>query len=171
MGPMPYKDISQKREHNRIWMKSYNLRPSRIQSNSQIYLKRREELWSLINPIKVSTGCFFCGDTRPLNLSFHHKDPSTKSFEISTGGVSKSKEDLLSEIAKCVVLCISCHRRVHFWMEQNKGTQFPFEDYKHIPTPDLWEPPVSYRLIALVDSINPEVTSMEPRKGDPNPGK
>lgn len=56
--------------------------------------------------------CVKCGYNHPGALEFHHKDESTKSFNI--GNVShKSWKILLEEINKCELLCANCHRLEH----------------------------------------------------------
>lgn len=54
--------------------------------------------------------CFECGSTSDLH--FHHRDAATKEFPVSR--FYKTKLDiLLAEVAKCVLLCGSCHRTHH----------------------------------------------------------
>jgi len=83
-------------------------------------LKRRKErkVWFL----EVTKGikCLLCGEKERCCLVFHHKDTKSKD-----GNVSKlltdlrSKEKILKEISKCVVLCANCHRKLH-WKQKNK---------------------------------------------------
>lgn len=56
--------------------------------------------------------CIDCGEDNILTLEFDHKDPSTKSFNISDA-ISKAYcglPKLLLEIAKCDVRCSNCHK-------------------------------------------------------------
>ena len=55
---------------------------------------------------KLGGKCVECGCTK--ELEFDHIDPSTKSFNIAAG-YTKPKEVLLSEVAKCQLLCNKCH--------------------------------------------------------------
>ena len=58
--------------------------------------------------------CQTCGRAGPPSLfEFHHKDASTKSFGISEDGILRSWAAVVSELAKCVMLCANCHREVH----------------------------------------------------------
>lgn len=57
--------------------------------------------------------CVVCGEDDPAALDFHHVDPATKSFNVASVGRSKSLQAVDRELAKCVVLCASCHRKVH----------------------------------------------------------
>jgi hypothetical protein len=57
--------------------------------------------------------CVLCGyDKHPGVLDFHHLDPSTKRFGISSGGYSRSWARILEEISKCILVCANCHREV-----------------------------------------------------------
>ncbi len=56
--------------------------------------------------------CHDCGERFPSHqMDFDHRDPSTKSFVITSGrAMLMSRERLLSEVAKCDVVCANCHR-------------------------------------------------------------
>ena len=67
-----------------------------------------------INAIKAEAGCYRCGIHDFRCLEFHHLDPTTKAFNISTElGKSISIKRLLAEISKCIVLCANCHKLEH----------------------------------------------------------
>ena len=54
-----------------------------------------------------------CGyDKHPGVLDFHHIDPSTKSFGVSSGGFSRSWTSIETEIKKCILVCANCHREI-----------------------------------------------------------
>lgn len=54
--------------------------------------------------------CSKCGSMEMLH--FHHVDPATKLFNLAHA--DKYRRDLLeAELAKCVVLCASCHKQHH----------------------------------------------------------
>jgi 5-methylcytosine-specific restriction endonuclease McrA len=58
--------------------------------------------------------CMGCGLSDPVDvLDFHHLDPTTKEFAISTDGVPRSWARVQAELTKCVLLCANCHREVH----------------------------------------------------------
>lgn len=61
--------------------------------------------------IKEERGCQRCG-TR-TDLHFHHRDPATKTRKVAYM-VRWGTERLLAEIAKCDVLCVTCHAD-HHW--------------------------------------------------------
>jgi hypothetical protein len=59
--------------------------------------------------------CIICGYSKSLNsLCFHHREPKTKLFGLSKETIWKKKwEDILSEVAKCDLLCTNCHGEIH----------------------------------------------------------
>lgn len=71
---------------------------------------------------KLSKGCLLCGYIECSSaLTFHHKDPKEKKFEISSSYSGQSLESLKLEIEKCEVLCVNCHSRFHYdymWVEK-----------------------------------------------------
>ena len=58
--------------------------------------------------------CVGCALREPVDaLEFHHLDPKTKEFGISTEGIPRRWDKIETELAKCVLLCANCHREVH----------------------------------------------------------
>src|SRR3954470_24748161 len=58
--------------------------------------------------------CAVCGyDHCEWNLHFHHVDPATKSLAMTMGS-GKSLADYRAELAKCVLLCATCHGGVEY---------------------------------------------------------
>lgn len=64
-----------------------------------------------------STACERCGyDVHPSALDFHHRNPAEKLFNISVALQAPDKyswNEILSEIAKCDVICSNCHDIEH----------------------------------------------------------
>ena len=63
---------------------------------------------------KLGLKCLDCSESDPACLDFHHLIPAYKVLEVSKmirGGYSEGV--ILQEIAKCSVLCSSCHRKFH----------------------------------------------------------
>lgn len=57
--------------------------------------------------------CILCGYARCLRaLSFHHVDPTTKSFGIALNGSARALARAREEARKCVLLCSNCHAEV-----------------------------------------------------------
>lgn len=74
--------------------------------------KGRKYTW--VNELKSETKCVNCGEAESCCLEFHHKDPSTKEYEISKMiSDCASDERILEEMKKCVVICANCHRKLH----------------------------------------------------------
>lgn len=53
--------------------------------------------------------CVDCGESDPLVLEFDHL--RDKEFNVSQGLFTRGWKSLISEIAKCEVVCANCHRR------------------------------------------------------------
>ena len=57
--------------------------------------------------------CSRCGYDKCIGaLSFHHKDPSTKEYQISDIS-DRNIENIMNEANKCELLCENCHREEH----------------------------------------------------------
>ena len=57
--------------------------------------------------------CVDCGYDRCIQaLDFHHRDPSTKHFDLGT--FSGGRDRAFAELEKCDLLCAVCHRLRHF---------------------------------------------------------
>lgn len=74
---------------------------------------RKEELIKAVNGGSIS--CLLCGFDKHMSaLQFHHKNRSTKCFNVSGRRLSTMPYDkLLEEASKCIVLCATCHCLVH----------------------------------------------------------
>jgi hypothetical protein len=59
--------------------------------------------------------CERCGYGRnKAALAFHHRQPSTKSFQVDIRKCSNATwEMLLAETEKCMLLCLNCHAEIH----------------------------------------------------------
>ena len=81
-------------------------------------VKRRKELREWVADQKRGKPCTRCGYLGiPAALHWHHKDPSEKSFTISTGIDRHGKETIRAELQKCELLCANCHAEVT-WGDQ-----------------------------------------------------
>ena len=73
-----------------------------------------------IQRVKTVSSCKLCGESRWWVLDFHHRNPTDKSYAISTManegfGVAMVK----AELRKCDVLCANCHRDLHHKAKSN----------------------------------------------------
>jgi len=59
--------------------------------------------------------CAQCGYNKSIRaLSFHHKNPEDKSFDISNNGnMMQAWEIVVEEAKKCELLCLNCHAEYH----------------------------------------------------------
>ena len=77
------------------------------------YNKRNQEQKARSRALIVEAkadGCSICEESEPACLDFHHlgdKDMPVSQMK----GMSDVR--ILEEIAKCVLLCANCHRKVH----------------------------------------------------------
>lgn len=55
-------------------------------------------------------GCIQCSEMEPACLDFHHLGDKDKTVSQMRG---MSDERVLDEIAKCVIVCANCHRKIH----------------------------------------------------------
>lgn len=66
---------------------------------------------------KERTGCLNpdcpCPKLKSHQLDFHHIDPTTKTFSIALNHTTRTTS-LISEIAKCTLVCANCHRDITF---------------------------------------------------------
>jgi len=81
--------------------------PQKIRNlNNKERHRRKEKL------VKMLDGCCVkCGYKKSLAaLSFHHKDPSTKLFDLShNGNLMHDWDEVVKEALKCELMCLNCH--------------------------------------------------------------
>jgi hypothetical protein len=101
---MPYLDSAARREQWRRWNEQNRAKRSRMDRSLR---GRIQELKGRV--------CMQCGfeAVTPQQLHWHHRDPSTKAFNVSRWTGSPDNPRLLAEIAKCDVLCANCHALEH----------------------------------------------------------
>ncbi|MGZ6005366.1 MAG: hypothetical protein ACXWLH_04415 [Candidatus Saccharimonadales bacterium] len=85
---------------------------SRSEYLKQAVTTRRRYL--KLKAVKLLGGsCTFCGyNKHPGVLDFHHIDPESKSFGISSRGFSRSWQSIEAELKKCILVCANCHREI-----------------------------------------------------------
>jgi hypothetical protein len=95
--------------------KHYEANKAKYVEQSMRYRKQYLEWYK---NLKLELACVRCGENHPAVLDFHHTDPDGKDGSVSQMIISRvSKETILAEMAKCIVLCSNCHRKEHY--EQN----------------------------------------------------
>lgn len=90
---------------------SKNPEPTKLRA-SLCRSKKRYDRSALVKSIKLKYGCRLCLSKEIEILDFHHLDKKDKTISL-TSPRDISLKNLFKEINKCVVLCASCHRRVH----------------------------------------------------------
>lgn len=91
--------------------KFYYNKDSKKQYNRVRLRRLKIKLW--LDNYKKNLTCSKCNESDSICLDFHHQD-TNKEFCISDAsnrGISKN--NLLKELQKCVVLCSNCHRKLH----------------------------------------------------------
>ena len=73
--------------------------------------KSRIKTRQMINDYKINHPCI-CGESDPFCLSFHHSD-SNKLFCLGNAVYDHGRDLIFAEIAKCIVICENCHRKLH----------------------------------------------------------
>jgi hypothetical protein len=95
-----------------------NPEPQRQKSRERDKTEVRERV-RLIETIRSESGCVVCGEMESCVLDFHHLVGNSKGRE---GGIpvaraaGKSWKALYQELAKCIVVCANCHRKIHAGM-------------------------------------------------------
>lgn len=91
------------------------------QAAAEIGVKRRKLLL-----YKYAKGCAKCGEPRPWVLDCHHRDPSTKTRNVSAMVSQYGWARILEEVDKCDILCKNCHYQYH-WLERHPDwpTEYP----------------------------------------------
>ena len=83
-----------------------------INATNCLNQEKRKRNRERIRAIKEKGKCLECGETNPSLLTFHHRNPEEKSFDIAQG-TGRDWPVLQAEIAKCDLLCDACHKIRH----------------------------------------------------------
>ena len=98
--------------HRVLKRKHYSEKREQYQRTQQ---RRNKRVRKWMDEYKRSHPCEECGESHIATLTFHHKDPTQKEFNLSISYVRKvGSEKLLKEIEKCRVLCFNCHAKLHY---------------------------------------------------------
>lgn len=57
--------------------------------------------------------CEQCGENDPDCLDLHHINPKEKDYSFAVLRGKPMNERFFNEVAKCIVLCANCHRKLH----------------------------------------------------------
>ena len=101
-----------------------DLHASRPGLHAEIQRKQRRRKRDFVRSFKKE--CQQCGEDHPAVLDLHHLDPAVKEFNVSWAAANnRSLDKLEAEIAKCVVLCANCHRKLHWEESQQTASERP----------------------------------------------
>lgn len=101
-----------KREANKLWyQQNADYQKTKVKKRNK---RHRKEVSLWYKEYKNNQACCLCGETCSACLEFHHTDKN-KEFNISDAAIkgSLSIRRIEREIAKCVVLCSNCHKKIH----------------------------------------------------------
>lgn len=105
---MPTNDPEKQRRYRRDWYERNKERQAKYKRDRQAALTE----W--LREYKKTLRCSRCPESDYVCLEFHHRDRSQKVLSIHRAVKNGwSINRLLSEIAKCDVLCLNCHRKEH----------------------------------------------------------
>ena len=112
IGGISMTNKKRKREANRAACKRYYAK------NKKAFREKNKELSAItikwLDEYKNTLKCSRCDESHPACLDFHHVY-GEKKFTI---GEVKHRgycvETVKAEIAKCIVLCSNCHRKLHW---------------------------------------------------------
>ena len=110
---MPIKDTEQRRAYHRRYMSEWYQKNKKkhIASVARVH-KKYQQWW---RDYRATLSCVRCGENHPAIIDFHHSDPKQKEFNIGDGISNHySKERIMTEVAKCDVLCANCYRKIHW---------------------------------------------------------
>lgn len=101
-------------EHNaRLYRRKwYSLNAGHAKDKTR---SRVKALKTWLTEKKSALKCARCPESHPATLDFHHLDPAQKDRSVAKAVIQGwSIERLEREIAKCLVLCANCHRKLHY---------------------------------------------------------
>jgi len=111
---MPYKDKEKQKEYQREWIRN---NPKQQEKNIKSSRARKRKNKILVEEYKNDIGCYCrsCGVyDHPICMDFHHLNEDDKKDTVSRlSSFGYRWEVIQDEIDKCILLCSSCHRKIH----------------------------------------------------------
>ena len=109
---MPFIDPDKRRIYQKRWNKKYYEKHRQQEIDRVAKRKAEQRMW--LDDYRKALSCEKCGESDPVCLDFHHKDARLKDFSIANiKGMGWSRDRVLLEIQKCMVVCANCHRKIH----------------------------------------------------------
>lgn len=112
---MPYKDKEKQRAAQREYARQHAAENYKRGQDG----KARNIKW--LQELKAKSCCQHCPENHPGCLDFHHREGQEKENCVSIlvhSGYSLRR--IKEEVAKCIILCANCHRKLHW--EQKRVT-------------------------------------------------
>jgi hypothetical protein len=81
--------------------------------NAASWKKREAANKQIVLNWKRSHPCVDCGESDPIVLDAHHRNPRKKLFRLAAGVTRRPPLEIQAELRKCIALCSNCHRRRH----------------------------------------------------------
>lgn len=74
--------------------------------------------------------CEICGYDKCLNaFDFHHRNSEEKEFNLNSANYNRPLDVLYKEVDKCVLVCATCHREIHYELNEEKRKNIILNDY------------------------------------------
>ena len=89
----------------------YESNKDRIRKSNKAY-KLKIRKW--FREYKKTLECIQCGESHWACLEFHHTHRNKDNAVSNMAAAGYSKNKIMKEINKCIVLCANCHRKVHY---------------------------------------------------------
>lgn len=106
---------------NKDYLKNYNPdyyknNPDKFAENQSNYRKSNLKWYK---ELKKTLKCSKCPENDPACLEFHHLNERTKRFNIASSPGKFSREIILEEMSKCIILCSNCHKKLHYYQNRD----------------------------------------------------
>ncbi len=83
---------------------------------------RRKRVTAEYAAWKSQQVCCRCGESDEVCLDAHHTDPTKKDFQLAKLGQEEfGSERWHTELAKCIIVCANCHRKIHKYELRVRG--------------------------------------------------
>ena len=97
--------------YNHRWRQKHPEKVKELKEHNRLYaIEKRENKARVVRALKNSP-CADCGHSYPYYvMDFDHRPGTEKKFNIGQDLHKHSLEEVVSEAAKCDVVCANCHR-------------------------------------------------------------
>lgn len=105
-----FNSIEERRAYDREW---YGKQPAAYRERRQRLVNaRRLRITTALWEHKAAHPCV-CGESDPVCLDFHHTSDDKELAIADAVQKGWGLERIMREVAKCVVICANCHRKLH----------------------------------------------------------